>query len=227
MNERILAGIGEDYLKLQLQLDKLQMVNWVHNLAPWEVISHLTFRWEVSLDAARRGYERFMRKALPHLSYFYAEEANPSRDGYHVHALWSDCKTLYRKEAWATWFKRFGRARIEPVRDKGDVSSYCSKYVTKQGAWWNVSLQWHRSQALRGAPFHLERDAQLAADTRLPVPQHEFPFAADTFNLASDPPAPAAEAGAIAEDPRQASLWTLRSDGVWERSTATDTRSRA
>src|ERR1035437_3384171 len=99
MIERILAGPGEEMLKLQLHLDKLAMVSWVDALAPWEVISHLTFRWEVSLDGARRGYEKFMTRELPHLSYFYAEEANPSRDGYHIHALWSDAKTLYRKEA--------------------------------------------------------------------------------------------------------------------------------
>lgn len=146
-------------MKLQLHLDKLTMSGWVDSLCPWDVIAHLTFRWVVSLDGARRGYERFMRRALPHLSYFFAEEANPSRDGYHVHALWGDCETLFRKEAWAAWFKRFGRARIEPVRNKGDVVSYCSKYVTKEGAWWNVKLQWHRVEALNERGFVLRDDA--------------------------------------------------------------------
>src|ERR1039458_2321454 len=202
MSERILAGAGEDYMKLQLHLDKLAMVSWVDRLAPWQVISHLTFPWEASLDGARRGYERFMVKTLPHLSYFFAEEQNPGRPGYHVHALWADCKTLYRREAWAAWRERFrmgqqgARARIEPVRDRGDVASYCAKYVTKQRAWWNVKLQWHRQHALTGEPIA----------------------------LAAQPPLSAAELPAVADDPRQAVLWRQRSDGVWEQARERDNR---
>lgn len=203
-------------MKLQLHLDKLVMVSWVDGLAPWQVIAHLTFRWEVSLDAARRGYERWMRRGLPEVSYFFAEEANPCRDGYHIHALWADARTVYRKEAWASWFKRFGRARIEPVRNQGDVSDYCSKYVTKEGAWWNVNLQWHRSQALRGASFQLERGADSLPSARLPVPQHEFTFAKEVFNLAADRPQPEAEAAPLPDDPRQVQLWRRREDGVFE-----------
>jgi len=157
-----------------------------------------------------------MSRALPHLSYFYAEEANPSRDGYHIHALWADAKTLYRKEAWATWFKRFGRARIEPIRSNADVASYCAKYVTKERAWWNVKLQWHRSQALRGEPFSLERDASSSRDTLLPVPQPEFGFTPATFNLASDPlPQAGAEPAGLCDDSRQSSLWEIAADGIW------------
>lgn len=218
MQARIWAGNGEDYRKLQMQLDKLQMVQWVHSLAPWQVIAHLTFRWEVSLDSARRLYERFMRKKLASLSYFYAEEQNPSRDGYHVHALWADCKGLYRKEAWHSWFHRFGRARIEPVRSEGDVASYCSKYVTKEGAWWNVKLQWHRSQALRSEPFNLERGPEVDRRAPLPVPQREFGFAPQVFNLAGElgPAGDQVAAVPALPDPRQTTLWKQRSDGVWE-----------
>jgi hypothetical protein len=139
----------------QKSLDALQMAEWVGKLAPWQVISHLTFRWEASLDSGRRCYEKFMRRHLPHVSYFYALEENPGRDGFHVHALWSDAVGVFRKEAWASWFKRYGRARIEPVRNQGDVTDYCAKYVTKERAWWNVKLQWHRVQALNGTPYAL------------------------------------------------------------------------
>jgi hypothetical protein len=136
------------------------MADWVHRLCPWEVIAHLTFRWECSLESGRRCFERFMRKHHARLSYFYALEANghcSDRTGFHVHALWGDCQGVFRKEAWATWFKRYGRARIEPVRSKGDVSGYCSKYVTKEGAWWNVKLQWHRVEAINERKYELER----------------------------------------------------------------------
>jgi len=129
-----------------------QMESWVRDLAPWTVISHLTFAWEASQDSTRRCYEKFMRRHLPQVSYFYAIEENPSRDGNHIHALWADTARVFRKEAWATWFKKYGRARIEPVRNAGDVSDYCAKYVCKERAWWNVRLQWHR---IPGCEFFL------------------------------------------------------------------------
>jgi hypothetical protein len=69
------------------------------------------------------------------VSYFYALEQNPGRDGFHVHALWCDCKSKSRRAIWQTWFNRYGRARIEPVNNRDDVADYCAKYVTKEGAW--------------------------------------------------------------------------------------------
>jgi hypothetical protein len=136
-------------------LEAYEMSNWVHTMAPWDTLLHLTFAWEASLDSARRVFEKWMRTEYGRVSYFYAIEENPSRDGYHVHALWADARSVFRKEAWAAWFKSYGRARIEPVRGKEDVATYCAKYVCKERAWWNVKLQWHRVQALNGSPFAL------------------------------------------------------------------------
>jgi hypothetical protein len=120
-----------------------EMGAWVGGLAEWQVISHLTFRWEASIWAAQRAYEKFMRKELWGVSYFYALEANPARDGFHAHSLWVGCGGTNRRETWRKWFDRYGRARIEPVRDQGDVTSYCAKYVTKEGAWWDLKIQRH------------------------------------------------------------------------------------
>jgi hypothetical protein len=154
----------------QARWDNAQMADWVNWLAPWEVIAHLTWKdridahgvpYGISMDSARKAYERFMQRELPRVSYFYAIEPNPSRAGCHVHALWADAKGVYRQEAWAAWFQRYGRARIEPVRSQSDVSDYCAKhlvasYTTKAPVWWNVKLQWHRVQAQHGTPFALE-----------------------------------------------------------------------
>jgi len=153
----------------QHQLDHDQMAGWVSTLAPWQIVAHLTWRDRVGLDGIGRGisamsaaksYEGFMRRQLPHVTYFYAVEPNPSRYGTHVHALWADAGGVYRKEAWASWFKRFGRARIEPVRNCDDVSRYLSKYVTKRadqvnGVWWHFKLQWHRIQKINDVTFTL------------------------------------------------------------------------
>ena len=162
--ERLLVDDPSD----QKFLDNSQMAHWVSSLAPWQVVAHLTWRDRIgddgiargiSVDSAAKSYEKFMRKELPQLSYFYAVEPNPSRYGTHIHAMWADAGGVYRKEVWAAWFKRFGRARIEPVNSINDVSGYLSKYVTKGHVWWNCKLQWHRVRALHNSEFKLRDDA--------------------------------------------------------------------
>ena len=103
-------------------------------------ISHMTFAWEASIDSAQRCYEKFMRKEMRGVSYFYALEQNPNRDGYHVRALWCDCLNKSRRDVWQAWFKRYGRARIELVNNRDDVADYRAKYVAKEGSGWNVKL---------------------------------------------------------------------------------------
>jgi hypothetical protein len=221
--ERILADSGEGYRKLQLSLDKLQRVSWIESLvAPsgWEVMSTFTFRWEASIESCRRCFERWIVKRLPAVTYFYAVEGNPSgREGFHIHSLWADAETVYRKAIWQETFKKWGRARVEPVRSKRDSSAYASKYLCKENAWWNVKLQWHRSQALRGEPFSLDCEALRPTPLQIPVPPPEFGFAREVFNLTSERPAAGcSEPAAVLDDSRQASLWNRREDGIWERS---------
>ena len=120
--------------------EKLQMAEWVSGLAPWSVIAHHTFVWEASIWSAQKSFERFMARDCRDVSYFYAIEENPGRDGHHVHALWSNCEGVQRSRVWERWKERYGRNRIEPVRSVMDVASYSAKYVTKEGAWWNVKI---------------------------------------------------------------------------------------
>jgi hypothetical protein len=139
MNQKIFEKVCNlEGTKKGLELEA--MSSWVQGLKPWQVISHLTFEWEASMDSTRRNYEKFMRTELSDVDYFYAIERNPSRAGHHVHALWHRPLAIARRQAWADWFHRYGRARIEPVRSSEDVTGYCAKYVTKEGAWWNVKL---------------------------------------------------------------------------------------
>lgn len=162
--ERVLSPDKE----LQKTLDNLEMANWLQRLAPWQVMAHFTWRDKVfyhrdgtpkpcgvKQDTARRYYEKFMAKEFPRLSYFYAIEENPSRDGHHIHALFSDSKSLHRSEMWKLWFDKFGRNKVEPISSKQDVVDYVTKYVTKDSAWWNVKLQWHRIQSLNDPNFKL------------------------------------------------------------------------
>src|SRR5208282_1463406 len=73
----------EPDLRLKVAQMNVEMGDWVHGLAPWQVISHMTFAWEASIWSAQRCYEKFMRTEMRGVSYFYALEQNPGRDGYH------------------------------------------------------------------------------------------------------------------------------------------------
>lgn len=147
----------EPDLRLKAAQLNIEMGDWVHSLATWQVISHMTFAWEASVWSAQRCYEKFMRTEMRGVSYFYALEQNPGRDGYHVHALWCDCKGKSRQHTWRSWFERYGRNRIEPVNNRDDVADYCAKYVCKEGAWWNVKLLSHRHPR-SGTGFDLARE---------------------------------------------------------------------
>jgi hypothetical protein len=135
---------------------RVAMGDWVHSLAPWQVISHMTFAWEASIWSAQRCYEKFMRTEMRGVSFFYALEQNPGRDGFHVHALWVDCLNMRRTEVWDKWFHRYGRARIEPVNSRQDVSDYVAKYVTKENAWWGVKMLQHRMPAFKDFKLVIE-----------------------------------------------------------------------
>jgi hypothetical protein len=136
----IFSGFARDPKLTHDQFLAEQMGAFVWSLAPWQVFATFTFEWESSQDSARRLYERFMRQHLPWVSNFYSIEQNPSRDGHHVHAIWCDCQHTKRKDIWAEWYRKYGRARIEPVKGMADVSAYCGKYVTKGNAWWDFRL---------------------------------------------------------------------------------------
>jgi len=137
------------------QLRAEEMTAYVHGIAPWKVIAHFTFEWEASIWSAQKAVERFMRKNLPDVTYFYALEQNPGRPGFHVHMLWADCEAVQRRQVWNKWFQSYGRNRIEPVRGITDVARYCSKYVSKEGAWWNVKIVnpdlWHAARQVRNS----------------------------------------------------------------------------
>jgi hypothetical protein len=147
MRNQIIAEDGltaaENAVLAQRSTAQYELVNWMHTLAQWDLYFTGTFRWEASVDSARRTFERWMRRLLPDVSYFYALERNPSRDGHHVHGLFANTAGVYRKSVWHNWFEAYGRNTLEPIRSKGQVEDYCSKYCVKEcfrTGWWNVYI---------------------------------------------------------------------------------------
>jgi hypothetical protein len=136
----ITKGISTRTLQQQSLVDG--MSDFVLGLAPWYVFATHTFRWNASLRSAGRVYERFMRKSLPTISFFYAVESHPGGHGGHVHAIW-DSLEAPRKATHREWLRRYGRNRIEPVLGRADVVDYCSKvcYLLKENrCWWDFHL---------------------------------------------------------------------------------------
>jgi hypothetical protein len=137
MNGARFLEVGD---RFEQSCQKIEVGDWVASLAPWQAIAHMTFSWEASVWSGQRVYENFMRSRMRGVSYFYALEQNPGRDGFHVHALWCDCRHRDLSGVWREWFSRYGRNRLEFIRNASDVADYCAKYVCKEGAWWDVKL---------------------------------------------------------------------------------------
>jgi hypothetical protein len=161
---------AEGYMKLQLAMDKLQRVCWIQSLADWEVMTTLTFRWEASGWSAMRAFQKFMARRLKGVSYYAVTEKNPSRDGYHLHSLWADTKTVSRKGEWAAWFEKFGRCRIEPVRSAGDSAGYASKYLSKEESFLEIVLRSHWRDRLHGSTFKLTSPVPRDSTPLVPFP---------------------------------------------------------
>lgn len=125
---------------MESEVEKAQTATWVLGLARWKAIGHFTFAWEASMNSAIRCFEKFMRKTLPGVQYFYTAENNPNRPGYHLHALLGQM-SVKRKQVWRQWFDQYGRCRLEPIRGEWNAAVYCAKYVSKELAWFNTNVR--------------------------------------------------------------------------------------
>ena len=117
-----------------------------------------------SQPAAMRAFQKFIKNTDEYrASAIYFTEPNPSRAGHHLHALIQfhdeqvglDGRSDSAYTMWRAWYNRYGRNRVEKIRNQGDVEEYvtkhCAKYATKHvsqgGEWWwacNDSQLWKR-----------------------------------------------------------------------------------
>ncbi len=118
-----------------------ELALWIHSLRPWADFGTFTFAGRpVGQHAAATHFDHFMRQHDSGCEYFVAFEPNPGRPGWHAHALLHGLLQK-RRDLWESWFRQHGRNRLEPIASKGDVISYCAKYVTKQReTWWDLKL---------------------------------------------------------------------------------------
>ena len=144
MSHRYVHELRIEERNKELESLKQQLTTWVNGLAPWKEFFTGTFAGEFSERSACSAFERFMRKHAPDVSYFYVSEANPSREGHHIHALLCDTIGLSYANLGKKWFKTYGINKLERIRSVDDVGSYCAKhagkYLTKGNGWYNINL---------------------------------------------------------------------------------------
>jgi hypothetical protein len=138
--QRILRGRNEDVIAYEME-----HAEFVASLASWDVYLTGTYRWPASEDSVRRTSERWFNRQQPGVPVFYGIDPNPSGDGgHHVHSLLATSGGMYRRDAWADWWARYGTARILPLTSIGGVSGYLAKYPMTGSRWWNL-LNCHQS----------------------------------------------------------------------------------
>ena len=117
----------------------------------WQYMATWTFNQEITDPIrAMRILHRFMAR-FDVKGYFCSVEWHRLRDGVHLHGLIADWQSneLYRasplqiRELWGLWFELYGFNRIETVRADEAARKYCSKYITKNLADWD--LRWRSS----------------------------------------------------------------------------------
>lgn len=155
----------------KLTYEQKEMINWMDSLCPWETFFTGTTTWKSSAECLKRCYEGFMKKHYPAISYAYCLEPFKTRGwvtngmfnpAFHMHAMFDAGHDISWKEFWATWFKKYGRCKTEPIRHKADVQSYVTKYLMKSQddktnigrneIWWDVKLSKYRK--------HMRKQAQ-------------------------------------------------------------------
>jgi len=145
-----IANEMETSPNLRRTLEAHAVAGWVETLGKWDCFFTGSFDTCWSELHASRAFERWHRRNQKSRSAFYVVEQHPGGHGAHIHALLAS-QGAYRRILWRTWFERYGRCRIEPIRKQLHLAAYCFKVnltgyrmggeMTKQfrdGVWWNV-----------------------------------------------------------------------------------------
>jgi len=108
---------------------------------PWVYFLTVTFRWWARPEQAQQHFE-YIRRALAwsHPERLFLGAELHIKGDLHVHGLLGFGPGAYvagfgyprATDIWTPLFERFGRSKVEAVRDKSAVAAYCTKYVTKE-----------------------------------------------------------------------------------------------
>ena len=133
---------------------KNNVAEWVDLIAPHNPAYFCTFATQhtLTLNSARTAMSVFARKLRglmteeEKLFFFWVAERFECKDGYHTHALLSvpdtlkvgaGFKSLRESSSQAFGTKKI-RTQFSPMRKQVDGVRYCTKYVSKANADWDI-----------------------------------------------------------------------------------------
>ena len=114
---------------------KLQQeyTNWLSS-EKWDYFFTGTFRDSYTANSARKAGERFFRKFTNKELVVLFIESGSLYGEIHLHGLlrFDPFQKPSARLIWSRWFEKYGRAKVEIIKSRKDVASYCCKYVTKE-----------------------------------------------------------------------------------------------
>lgn len=122
------------------------LAEWLETFK-WTFFLTVTFRWWARPEQAQSHFE-YVRRALARYHperLFLGAELHKKGD-LHLHGIYAEGDGAYTPgfgtpraiDIWSLLYKRFGRSKVEAVRNPAAVVSYCTKYVTKQLTDYNI-----------------------------------------------------------------------------------------
>jgi len=107
---------------------------------PWDYFITATFRDPLPayrVATSLRSVARTLRRFRPSAVFLGAEE-HASRY-FHIHGLYKHgLIRVQASDVWQQLFTTYGRARVDIIRSVDDVAAYCTKYVTKELADYDI-----------------------------------------------------------------------------------------
>lgn len=126
--------------------ERYALSEWLQGF-PWVYFLTVTFRWWARPEQSQQHFE-YIRRALAwsHPDRLFLGAELHIKGDLHVHGLLGYGPGAHvdgfgyprATDIWAPLFERFGRSKVETVRDKLAVTAYCTKYVTKELTDYNI-----------------------------------------------------------------------------------------
>jgi len=133
---------------------KNNVAEWAKFIQPHNPAYFCTFttRHTLTMNSARTAMDVYARKLRTlmtddeNLFFFWVAERFQVKDGYHTHALLSVPDTFKSNAGFVslreTWYEACGsknaRTEFSPMRNNIDGVRYCTKYVSKANADWDI-----------------------------------------------------------------------------------------
>lgn len=113
---------------------------YISSFPGWNIFITQTYAREMPrsrADVALVSLATYLQKRYRRCKGFLGAELHRS-GSVHIHGLIGAAPIINRTRLWEALHRRYGFARVVPVRSQADVAAYCTKYVTKSLVEWLI-----------------------------------------------------------------------------------------